>query len=62
MTCAEKHTRWTHGVDELFQPDVIFVEQSAASYPLTARILERCPGVPVVPVEDSASLIKRLQR
>ncbi len=59
MTCADNHTKWTLGADKLFLPDEIFVEQSAESYPLTARILERCPGVPVVSVEDSAALIKR---
>jgi spore photoproduct lyase len=59
MTCAEKHTGSIREADTLFLPDKIFVEQAAESYPLTARILDRCPGVPVVYVEDSAELIKR---
>ena len=60
MTCADKNTRWPHARESgLFIPDTIFIEQAAESYPLTARILERCPGVPVVRVDDSAALIKR---
>jgi spore photoproduct lyase len=43
----------------LFIPDTIFIEQAAEPYPLTARILELCPGVPVVRVDDAAALIKR---
>ncbi len=48
-------------MDELFLPDTIFVEHAAQAYPLTARILERCAGVPVVRVEDAAALIKRFR-
>ena len=59
MTCADRYSDRVNGADESFLPDEIFVEQAAESYPLTARILDRCPGVPVICVEDAAALIKR---
>lgn len=46
---------------DLFYPEKIFIERSAGAYPLTKRILERCPEVPVVYVDDAASLIKRFR-
>jgi len=46
-------------VDKPFLPDAIFIEQEAEPYPLTGFILDRCPGVPVVRVDDTAALIKR---
>jgi len=61
MTCVETNTGHIHDEPELFMPDKIFVEQEAESYPLTARILDRCPGVPVVRVDDAAALIRRYQ-
>lgn len=59
MTSTNTSMGHIHGKSGLFIPDVIFIEQAAGSYPLTARILDRCPGVPVVRVEDAAALIKR---
>jgi len=59
MTRVDKNLEWACAVDTLFFPDKIFVEQAAAPYPLTERILARCPGVPVEYVDDAAGLIKR---
>lgn len=48
-------------MDKPFLPDTIFVEQAAEPYPLTGYVLERCPGVPVVRVDDAAALIRHYQ-
>ena len=36
----------------LYQPDAVFVEQSAKSYPLTQKILSALPHVPVHEIQD----------
>lgn len=59
MTRVDKNINWMCAVDELFQPDEIFVEQEAKSYPLTERILDRCPYSQVEHVDDVSELIKR---
>jgi spore photoproduct lyase len=59
VTRVDKNSDWMCAVDVPFQPDEIFIEQESTSYPLTGRILERCPDVPVEYVDDVSELIKR---